>query len=85
MRLMNIFLDLLRIFTKYHFICFCLDDLHYADEESTELINQIIAARLKMLLIITYRPDELSPEKVAQMLNTTQAEGKRHVSSQYSV
>lgn len=84
MRLMNIFLDLLRIFTKYHFICFCLDDLHYADEESTELINQIIAARLKMLLIITYRPDELSPEKVAQMLNTTQAEGECHAPSQCS-
>ncbi len=75
-RLMNIFLDLLRIFSKYHFICFFLDDLHYADDESTELINQIIAARLKMLLILTYRPDELCPEKVQAMLNITQTEGK---------
>lgn len=77
-RLMNIFIDLLRIFTRYHFICFCLDDLHYADDESVELINQVIAARLKMLLILTYRPDELPPEKLQAMLNASQSEGRRH-------
>ncbi|RYP90736.1 hypothetical protein DL770_003131 [Monosporascus sp. CRB-9-2] len=73
LRLMNIFLDLLRIFSRYHFICFFLDDLHYADDESIELINQVVAARLKMLLILTYRPEDLSPEKV-QMLSTVHTE-----------
>ncbi|RYP50091.1 hypothetical protein DL768_004295 [Monosporascus sp. mg162] len=73
LRLMNIFLDLLRIFSRYHFICFFLDDLHYADDESIELINQVVAARLKMLLILTYRPGDLSPEKV-QMLSTVHTE-----------
>ncbi|KAI1376153.1 putative histidine kinase HHK1p [Hypoxylon crocopeplum] len=67
-RLMNTFLDLLRIFTTHHFVCLCLDDLQFADDESLELITQVISARLKMVLIITYRPEELSPEKVQKIL-----------------
>ncbi|RYO96595.1 hypothetical protein DL765_011532 [Monosporascus sp. GIB2] len=74
LRLMNIFLDLLRIFSRYHFICFYLDDLHYADDESVELIRQVVAARLKMLLILTYRPEDLPPEKVEKMLSTVHTE-----------
>ncbi|KAH6656642.1 hsp90-like protein [Truncatella angustata] len=67
-RLMNTFLDILRIFSSYHFICFCLDDLHFADSESLELITQMIAARLKMVVIITFRPDEIAPEMVQRVL-----------------
>ncbi|KAI2631987.1 putative histidine kinase HHK1p [Hypoxylon sp. NC1633] len=67
-RLMNTFLDLLRIFTSHHFVCLCLDDLQFADDESLELITQVISARLKMVLIITYRSEELSPEKVQKIL-----------------
>lgn len=68
MRLINTFLDVLRLFSHYKFICFCLDDLHFADDESQDLITQIIAARLKMVMIITYRPEELSPEKVQKII-----------------
>ena len=38
MRLMNTFLDVLRMFTQHKFICFCLDDLQFADDESLDLI-----------------------------------------------
>jgi len=55
MRLMNTFLDVLRMFTNHKFICFCLEDLHFADPESLELITQIISSRLKMVVIVTYR------------------------------
>ncbi|KAK4162260.1 Two-component system protein A [Cladorrhinum sp. PSN259] len=68
-RLMNTFLDVLRLFTHHKFICFCLDDLHYADDESIELITQIVNARLKMVIVITYRPEELATEKVQRILN----------------
>ncbi|ORY64032.1 putative histidine kinase HHK1p [Pseudomassariella vexata] len=70
-RLMNTFLDLLRIFTTYHFICFCLDDLHFADDESLELITQMIASRLKMVVIITFRPEEMPQEKIQRILQPT--------------
>lgn len=74
-RLMNTFLDILRIFSNYHFIAFCLDDLHYADDESLDLITQLIAARLKILLILTYRPDELDVEKLDRVIHPAEPEG----------
>jgi len=46
--LMNTFLDVLRVFTQHKFICFCLDDLQFADDESLDLITQIVAARMKV-------------------------------------
>jgi len=68
-RLMQTFLDVLRVFTAHKFICFCLDDLHFADDESLELISQIIGARMKMVVIITYRPEDLLPEKVLSLIH----------------
>ncbi|KAI0433253.1 putative histidine kinase HHK1p [Xylaria sp. FL1042] len=73
-RFMNTFLDILRIFTSHHFICLCLDDLQFADDESMDLITQVIAARLKMVLIVTYRPEELAPEKVHKILHPAETE-----------
>ncbi|KAK8862425.1 histidine kinase HHK1p [Apiospora arundinis] len=73
-RLMNTFLDILRIFTTYHFICFVLDDLHYSDDESLELITQMIGARLKMVVIVTYRPEEIAAEKVMKVLQPSESE-----------
>ncbi|KAI3341259.1 putative histidine kinase HHK1p, partial [Ustulina deusta] len=73
-RFMNTFLDILRIFASHHFICLCLDDLQFADDESLDLITQVIAARLKMVLIVTYRPEELAPEKVHKILNPVERE-----------
>lgn len=67
-RLMNTFLDVLRMFAHHKFICFVLEDLHFADEESLELITQIISARLKMVIVMTYRPEELAPEKVQNII-----------------
>ncbi|KAH7320116.1 putative histidine kinase HHK1p [Stachybotrys elegans] len=75
MRLMNTFLDVLRVFTSHKFICFCLDDLHFADDESLELISQIIGARMKMVIIVTYRPDELSPEKLQSVIHPPDPDG----------
>ncbi|KAL1841038.1 hypothetical protein VTJ49DRAFT_7469 [Mycothermus thermophilus] len=68
-RLMNTFLDVLRVFTQHKFICLCLDDLQYADAESLELISQIVSARLKLMLVLTYRPEEMSPEAVRRQLS----------------
>ncbi|KAM5351886.1 hypothetical protein ACJ41O_004609 [Fusarium nematophilum] len=74
MRLMNIFLDVLRVFTAHKFICFCLDDLHFADDESLELISQIIASRMKMVIIVTYRTEELSFEKMQSIIHPPESD-----------
>lgn len=68
-RLMNTFLDVLSLFTDHKFICFCLDDLHFADDESLELISQIVATRLKMVIIVTYRAEEFPAERLQRVLN----------------
>ncbi|KAK3344042.1 hypothetical protein B0T25DRAFT_315890 [Lasiosphaeria hispida] len=77
-RLMNTFLDVLRMFTHHKFICFCLDDLHFADDESTELITQIIGARLKMVIVMTYRPEELSSDRVQKIVSPKSEESPRN-------
>ncbi|KAF4980620.1 hypothetical protein FZEAL_3433 [Fusarium zealandicum] len=74
MRLMNIFLDVLRVFTAHKFICFSLDDLHFADDESLDLISQIIAARMKMVIIVTYRTEELSYEKMQSIIHPPESD-----------
>ncbi|KAK4101472.1 hypothetical protein N658DRAFT_507051 [Parathielavia hyrcaniae] len=73
-RLMTTFLDILRVFTKHKFICFCLDDLQYADDESLDLITQIVGTRLKLMLIITYRPEEMSFETVRNILSPAKSD-----------
>lgn len=67
-RLMNTFLDVLRVFTQHKFICFCLDDLQFADDESLDLITQIVSSRMKMVIIVTYRPEEMRHEQIASIL-----------------
>ncbi|KAF3343972.1 hypothetical protein VD0002_g8238 [Verticillium dahliae] len=75
-RLMNTFLDVLRMITANKFVCFVLDDLHFADSESLELISQIISARMRMVIIVTYRPDEMTPDEVHSIVNSTEPDGK---------
>ena len=75
LRLMNTFLDVLRVFAQHKFLCFCLDDLQYADDESMELISQLISSKMKVVLIVTYRPEEIIPEKIKNILSPPEAEG----------
>ncbi|OAA63017.1 two-component sensor protein histidine protein kinase [Cordyceps fumosorosea ARSEF 2679] len=67
-RFVNTFLDVLRVFTHHKLICFCLEDLHFADEESLELVSQVISARMRMVIILTHRPEELSAEKMQSVV-----------------
>ncbi|KAJ5815614.1 hypothetical protein N7474_007391 [Penicillium riverlandense] len=67
--LVRTLLDILRAFTQYKLVCLCLDDVHLADEESVELITQIISARIRLVLILAYRPENASSEMVKQILN----------------
>lgn len=61
-RFMHIFLDVLRLIAVQKFVCFCLDDLQFADPESLELIQGIVRAHIPIVLLLTYRADDaLSP------------------------
>lgn len=59
MRLMETFLDLLKTLSQFKLICVCLDDLHYADDETLELILHIVNAQIPCVLVLTSRKAEL--------------------------
>jgi serine/threonine protein kinase len=75
MSLMHIILDVLRQFARHKFICFCLDDLHLADEESLELIAQIISTRINMVIILAYRPEQVFSDTLRRILDPFNDEG----------
>ena len=53
LKFMNIFLDVLRVLSCQKLICLCLDDLQFADEESLDLISNIIARKLGIALVVS--------------------------------
>ena len=54
LKFLNTFIEVLRILATGKLICLCLDDLQYADEESLELITNIIGSRLQVVLIVSH-------------------------------
>jgi serine/threonine protein kinase len=75
MPLMNTFLDVLRIFTEHKFVCFCLEDLQFADDESIDLITQIVSSGMNIVIIVTYRQDEILPERIKGIIEPSGTEG----------
>ena len=73
--LMKLILDMLHIFARYKFICFCLDDLHLADKESLQLIAQIISTRVKMVIIVTYSQEHGLSDTMRRILEPFDDEG----------
>ena len=53
LKFLNTFVEVLRILTTGKLICLCLDDLQFADEESLELITNIVVSRLQVVLIVS--------------------------------
>lgn len=52
MRFMNIFLEVLRVLSRNKLLCLCLDDLQFADEESLELLSNIVSGELGVVLMV---------------------------------
>lgn len=71
----NIFLDILRLFASHKCICICLDDLHFADNESLDLIAQIVATEIKIVIILSYRTEGSSHNALNSVLDTLTNEG----------
>ncbi|KAL4878703.1 hypothetical protein BJY04DRAFT_195444 [Aspergillus karnatakaensis] len=67
MRLMETFLEILRILSQFKLICVCVDDLHYADDETMELIMNIVKAKIPCVLILTSRKSELESDAIKSL------------------
>ncbi|KAJ5682041.1 uncharacterized protein N7477_001981 [Penicillium maclennaniae] len=73
--LVRTLLNILRVFTRYKLVCLCLDDVHAADEESLEFIAHMVSARIRMVVIMAYRPENASSEMIKRILNFSYNEG----------
>lgn len=62
MRLMDTFIEILRVLCQFRLITLCLDDLEHADDETLELVLGIIRAKLPCVLILTSRKDEIASD-----------------------
>lgn len=57
-RFVAVFSDVLRFISNHKFILFYLDDLQFVDDESMELIQSIILARIEIVFVVTIRDFE---------------------------
>ncbi|MCJ1313739.1 hypothetical protein MMC25_007419 [Agyrium rufum] len=73
LKFMNTFLEVLRILSAGKLITLCLDDLQYADDESVELITNVINSRLKVVMILSCRESSNLPSKIKAALDSGDA------------
>lgn len=69
MRLMEMYLEILRHLCSQKLICVCLDDLQYADDESADLIGNICKTRIPCLLILAARKQEIESRDLLSLFN----------------
>ncbi|KAH8695518.1 putative sensor histidine kinase/response regulator [Talaromyces proteolyticus] len=70
MRLMETYLEILRILCSQRLVCVCLDDLQYSDDETFELIINIVRAKIPCLLILAARKHEIESTEMLSFFNT---------------
>ncbi|KAF7595847.1 hypothetical protein BBP40_004659 [Aspergillus hancockii] len=67
MRLMETFLEILKTLSQFKLICVCVDDLHYADDETLDLIMNIVKAKIPCVLVLTSRKAELESDAIKSL------------------
>ncbi|KAG8528248.1 uncharacterized protein KY384_007165 [Bacidia gigantensis] len=56
----TVYIEILRILSSYKLICLCIDNIHHADEESLELLSNIMERKLGIIIMATCRATEIS-------------------------
>lgn len=73
LKFLTIFIEVLRILATSRLICLCLDDINYADEESLDLISNIISRKLGVVIVTTCRDEGLLSKSVDNVLKSRSA------------
>ncbi|KAI7577123.1 hypothetical protein KC316_g10420, partial [Hortaea werneckii] len=68
-RFMHIYLNTLRLLAVQRFVSFCLDDLQFADQESLDLLQMIVSAHIPVVIILTYRDEELLNPQMRKLVD----------------
>ncbi|KAI9307663.1 hypothetical protein BJ944DRAFT_261543 [Cunninghamella echinulata] len=69
MRFHSVFLEIFQVMVKFKFVTLFLEDLHQADEASIELLDSLLAAKLDLLVIVTYRKDDNKNNMISTLLS----------------
>lgn len=72
-RFASTFVAVLRLLAVQRFVCFCLDDLQFADAESLDLIQIIVRYRVPIVLIVTYRDEDLLSPSMRRLMASSKA------------
>ena len=56
MKLISVFIEILRTLSAHKLICICLDNLHHADDESLEMLSNVLERKLGILVIVSSCP-----------------------------
>ncbi|RCI00486.1 hypothetical protein CU098_005326, partial [Rhizopus stolonifer] len=59
-RFHTLFVEVFRALTQWRMVTLFLDDVHLADDPSLELIESMIASKLKILIFVCYRDQEVT-------------------------
>ena len=68
-KFINMFLNVLRVISSGKTICLCLEDIDGADEESTNLLLNIIKSRVPVILILSSRQEGGLPVNMQRILD----------------
>ncbi|KAI9491307.1 hypothetical protein BDB00DRAFT_833957 [Zychaea mexicana] len=63
----NLYVELIRAITRWRMTTLFLDDLHQADVPSLEILESLMTSRVKILMFMSYRDEEVTP-KLAELL-----------------
>ncbi|KAI8138422.1 hypothetical protein BJV82DRAFT_717467 [Fennellomyces sp. T-0311] len=63
-----LFVGIFRAISHWNMITLFLDDLHRSDDNSLELLESLVASKVKLLAFISYREQEVTP-KLAKILD----------------
>ncbi|KAF2687868.1 hypothetical protein K458DRAFT_360637 [Lentithecium fluviatile CBS 122367] len=69
-RFMNVFIDVLRLLAMQKLCIWSLEDVQYADPESAELIQNIVSAKIPMIIIVTYQQEDGIPRELRTLAST---------------
>lgn len=70
MRLMEIYLEILRYLCAQKLICVCLDDIQHADDETVDLVINLWKTRIPCLLILAARKNEIESRDLLSLFET---------------
>ncbi|KAI8374713.1 uncharacterized protein BYT42DRAFT_577365 [Radiomyces spectabilis] len=71
-RFHNLFIEVFRALSHWRMVTLFLDDAHEADESSLELLKSLVSSRIKILLLVSYRDQEVTP-KLTEILESDSA------------